>query len=232
MFGKKWKNRINVICPNCGRILKGATKEMIGDVGVCPKCKNEFVIEEQDKEKFKSSQNKPKNYSVWDWRLDETELKNQVDNYTTLKITKSYRGISVLIISSLLGISLLLSFFGIFAGPLTILWGMVIYSPLIFFVYRGHRWSIILLMILYTLDKGYLFWELNKDYLFRTGNLWPIFWWIIVMPYFWKALRVENERRKKVPLIKDSLESKFCHKCGGQLKSGSNFCSKCGEKVL
>jgi hypothetical protein len=32
-------------CPQCGRSLKGATKEMIGDTGICPKCKAEFTIE-------------------------------------------------------------------------------------------------------------------------------------------------------------------------------------------
>jgi hypothetical protein len=131
-----------------------------------------------------------KKKSCWSWRIDETELKNQVENYTTLKITQSYRGISILIISSFLGLSLLLSFFGTFADPATILWGIVIYLPIIFFVYRGHRWAIILLMALYTFEKGYLF------VLENGKNIWPIFWWIIIMPYFWKALRVENERRK------------------------------------
>ena len=29
----------------CGRSLKGATQAMIGDTGVCPKCRTEFVIE-------------------------------------------------------------------------------------------------------------------------------------------------------------------------------------------
>lgn len=142
-----------------------------------------------------------KKKSCWSWRTDETELKNQVENYTTLKITKSYKGIAVLIISVLLGLSLLLSFFGTVADPITILCGIALYSPVIFFVYRGHRWAIILLMILYTLDKGYLFYEL------RGNNVMPIFWWLIVMPYFWKALRVENERRKASLEMEGSLHS-------------------------
>ena len=37
--------RLVVHCPECGRSLKGATKDMIGDTGVCPKCKAEFTIE-------------------------------------------------------------------------------------------------------------------------------------------------------------------------------------------
>jgi hypothetical protein len=37
--------KIKVRCPECKKSLKGATDEMIGDIGVCPKCKVEFVIE-------------------------------------------------------------------------------------------------------------------------------------------------------------------------------------------
>lgn len=40
-------NKLQVNCPKCGRLLKGATREMIGDIGVCPKCKVEFVIEQE-----------------------------------------------------------------------------------------------------------------------------------------------------------------------------------------
>ena len=39
--------KIKVNCPQCGRKLKGAMREMIGDIGVCPKCKVEFVIEQE-----------------------------------------------------------------------------------------------------------------------------------------------------------------------------------------
>jgi hypothetical protein len=37
--------KLIIHCPQCGRSLKGATKDMIGDTGVCPKCKAEFMIE-------------------------------------------------------------------------------------------------------------------------------------------------------------------------------------------
>lgn len=39
--------KIKVICPFCGRSLKGATEEMIGDIGICPKCRGEFKIERE-----------------------------------------------------------------------------------------------------------------------------------------------------------------------------------------
>lgn len=42
------KNKKLIIhCPQCYRLLKGATKDMIGDTGVCQKCKAEFTIEQK-----------------------------------------------------------------------------------------------------------------------------------------------------------------------------------------
>jgi len=40
--------RLKVVCPHCGANLHGATDEMIGDVGVCRKCRQEFTIERPD----------------------------------------------------------------------------------------------------------------------------------------------------------------------------------------
>lgn len=167
-------------------------EEIQDDAIKCKFC-GEFLSQKQ---LFERTADKNKK-GWWSWRIDETELKSQVENYTALKVTQSYKGISVLIILSLLGLSLLLSFFSTFADTATIFWSIVIYSPILFFVYIGHRWAIILLMILYTLEKTYLFYELGGN------NIMPIIWWIIVMPYFWKALRVENERRKISLVMKE-----------------------------
>jgi len=38
------QNRLKVVCPSCSRVLRGATREMVGDIGVCPKCRTEFTI--------------------------------------------------------------------------------------------------------------------------------------------------------------------------------------------
>lgn len=37
--------RFKVNCPSCGRRLRGATTDMLGDVGVCPHCRTEFTIQ-------------------------------------------------------------------------------------------------------------------------------------------------------------------------------------------
>jgi len=39
--------KIPIICPQCHKRLFGATKDMVGETGICPKCKAEFIIEEK-----------------------------------------------------------------------------------------------------------------------------------------------------------------------------------------
>jgi hypothetical protein len=36
--------KLKIDCPTCGKVLRGATSDMLGDVGVCPVCKAEFRI--------------------------------------------------------------------------------------------------------------------------------------------------------------------------------------------
>ena len=175
---------------------------------------------------YKMEQEKQRKENTW-WGIEGAELKKQVENYQNLKITESYRGISVLIISALLGLSLLLSFLGVYVDPITMLYGIIIYAPIIFFVYKGHRWAINALMIFWTYEKFYQIYETGGN-----GWIWPILWWLIVTPYFWKTLKVENERRKLAPALKDMLDSAFCHKCGKDLELSSKFCSKCGARVV
>lgn len=38
-------SKLSIRCPNCNRKLKGATEDMVGETGVCTKCKTEFKIE-------------------------------------------------------------------------------------------------------------------------------------------------------------------------------------------
>ena len=53
----KDKNKKLIIhCPKCGRSLKGAKKDMVGDTGVCLKCKEEFTIEGNNNSISKDSQ--------------------------------------------------------------------------------------------------------------------------------------------------------------------------------
>ena len=44
-FIKTKNEELYICCPKCKRNLEGVTENMIGDIGVCPKCKTEFEIE-------------------------------------------------------------------------------------------------------------------------------------------------------------------------------------------
>lgn len=56
-FNDESSDNLRVNCPQCRRLLKGATKNMIGDTGVCPKCKAEFTIVQEDSPKNDGSHN-------------------------------------------------------------------------------------------------------------------------------------------------------------------------------
>lgn len=58
--GTRQLRQLKITCPKCGRHLKGATTDMIGDIGVCPKCKAEFVIEQKDGHKKETEQREDK----------------------------------------------------------------------------------------------------------------------------------------------------------------------------
>lgn len=164
----------------------------------------------------------------WSWKITSEELKEQVENYNTLKITQSYRGVSVLIVGALLLFSLLLSFFGVYADVTSMIYGMLIYVPILFFVYRGHRWAIILLMILWTYEKGYtLFLSVQSG----GGGIGSVIWWLIVTPYIYNALVVENAHRKiaRVAIKADTI---FCSKCGTKQVTDAKFCTECGAGLI
>src|SRR4051812_22356053 len=92
---------------------------------------------------------------TWSWNISEADLQNQADNYNTLGITESYRGIAVLIYSALLTLWCVLGYFGILISLSDALYSLILYIPILYFVYRGRRWAMVLLMILWTIEKCY-----------------------------------------------------------------------------
>lgn len=158
--------------------------------------------------------------NIFSWKMSDEELQNQVDNYDTLKITESYKGISTIILLAILALSLILGFFNVIPVE-DVLYSLIIYIPIIFFVYRGHRWAIISIMILWTIEKAIT--------LFAGGSVLSIFWWAIVIPYFYKALKVENERKKIEKISSNKIY--FCENCGNKIKKGTKFCTNCGKKI-
>jgi hypothetical protein len=166
--------------------------------------------------------------SSWSWNIEPDELKNQIDNYDKLKISESYKGISVLLVGGLLILSLILGYFEIVSIS-DVVYSLFIYIPVLFFVYKGHRWAIISLLVLWTIEKVFTLYMSVEN----GGGVWgSIIWWLIVTPYIYRALLVENEKCKNKKNKSDIIsEGSFCSKCGEKLKDEAKFCGRCGNKI-
>ncbi len=127
--------------------------------------------------------------SLFSWKISDAEMKNQVENYKNLKITESYRGISTLLIIGSIVLTLILAVFHVVVFSDAI-FGLIIYLPIAFFVWKGHRWAMIAIMILWTFEKGY------QIYSGVSTPIVPIIWWALFMGYFVNSFKVELARRK------------------------------------
>ena len=127
--------------------------------------------------------------------MTPTEIAEQVEGYSSLGVTKSYRKISALLLllsvalTTLIGTSLLkLTWSGIATSD-------VVYASLAIFCFRGHRWAFVLSMILWTFEKGAGLASLSS--IGGSGIvIGSVIWWGLYTGTFWKALIVERERRR------------------------------------
>ena len=115
------------------------------------------------------------------------ELEDQVKNYNNLGVAKSYRKQAAIVILLVIGLSILL---GSEESAKYVVYESLLYIPLAYFVFKGHRWAMFVVFILLTLN-----------YLFRIAevgfSLSMVFYWgIIGIPLF-RAIQVENRRRVK-----------------------------------
>lgn len=149
--------------------------------------------------------NKKKPTSSWGflqwWKINPEELKREVDNYQTLKITQSSRGIGFLYLLFVAVVNPLFNYF----AKLDYFWvDGLIFLILGLFVLRGSRWAMVLAMVVWTFEKGDLIYDGimgNHSYgtitLTNGGNYVISFlWWALYMQVLYKAFRVECLRRK------------------------------------
>ena len=128
--------------------------------------------------------------SIFSWKISEEEMKNQVENYQNLKITQSYRGISSLLVIGSMILTVVLAKLGVVSYDAV--YGSIIYVPLAYFIYKGHKWALIVIMILWTLEKGYQLYAAAGV----SSPIVPIIWWAIFMGYFVNSFKVELARKK------------------------------------
>ena len=163
---------------------------------------------------------------MWHRGVPLDKLKQQLREYKTLKITQSYRGQVVLIMSALLAYSLVLGYFGAFGSVKDVLISLVIYVPILIFIYRGHRWALIVLFVLWTIEK------LATLIIDPIGS---IIFYLLISVFIYRAYLVETERRKngleKSGDYGPEEGASFCSQCGEKLFGEANFCQSCGEGV-
>lgn len=128
--------------------------------------------------------------SIFSWKISEEDMKTQVENYDKLKITESYRGISALLILGSMILTAVLAKLDVVSFDAV--YGAIIYLPLAFFIWKGHRWAMIAMVVLWTVEKGYQVYESAGV----SSPIVPIIWWAIFMGYFVNAFRVEIARKK------------------------------------
>ncbi len=175
-------------CANCG-------SERKGDEKFCSNCGKPFV----DKQAEKPKSNKKPSYGILGaFHISEDDLNLQVEQHDSLPFSKTSRGIAVMTIIGLLIIGTLLGL--VLAGKNSanisfsdIFWSLVIYAPLLYFVYRGHLWAVVALGLWYTVDKFYTAFVLSPTHF----NIGTIIFWIIGIGPLWVAFKVEREYRKR-----------------------------------
>lgn len=147
--------------------------------------------------------NKPEEGSsrfLW-WRIGEDELREQVEGYDSLKFFESARGISVLFI--LLAILVTVIFVLVGYASTDAYFDVIIFAILGFFIALGHRWAMLVMMGVWTLEKAYpVIIAIQTDT--NTGTVViQFFWWAFYMHTFYLAFKVEQNRlrnKKAVPL--------------------------------
>jgi hypothetical protein len=124
--------------------------------------------------------------SVLNWKMSATELQKQVASYDTLKITESSRGKAALLVLFSAALTGLVAWFHLIS--IDAAFGIVIYVPLAWFIYRGHRWAMGAMMLLWTLEKG-------AQILGGRSPVSIIIWWLLFVGSFYQAYQVEQARR-------------------------------------
>lgn len=146
--------------------------------------------------KKKSSTTRMLQWILW-WQVDQDELRKQVDEYQTLKVWRSARGFSLLLlIFPAVIIPIGIIFFNLL--PTAAFVSIFICLLLGNFIYRGHQWAMIGAMLFWSWDKGWQIYEKLQSGS-NLGSIWfGLIWWGLYMNAFYYAFRVERLRNEEL----------------------------------
>lgn len=184
-------------CQSCGaKMVKVSDNTKVEDVKEQqPNNEDKKIVENTSNSTNAKKKSSYTHWLLW-WILDKNELEKQVKEYKTLGIWHSARKISALLLlfSSIITIGMV-AFFNYDSSSLIDVAMMLV---LAFFIYRGHRWAMILAMLYWTYAKFYgLYTSYSSGSTVHTNGIVVIIWWATYMHAFWEAFKVEQLKRKE-----------------------------------
>jgi hypothetical protein len=132
------------------------------------------------------------NWLLW-WRIDENDLAYQVAQYGELTFWESMRCISVAFLVISIVITVAFIAFGAPGFDVSAYFDVALFALLALFIYFGHRWAMVVAMVVWTLEKVLL---IVTEPAFIVAQ---ILWWAAYMHAFYFAFRVEQRRHRKQP---------------------------------
>jgi hypothetical protein len=140
---------------------------------------------------------------LW-WRIDPSDLDEQVTHYKSLSFYKSARGQSAICLLLSVVLTVVLEAMSKSVNQSAFV-DAAVFLILALFVFLGHRWALMTAMVAWTLEKGfYIFAAIGaaqtaatQNSGLGTGIVIQLFWWCIYMHVFYLAFRVEREKRRR-----------------------------------
>ncbi len=180
-------------CSSCGKSNpenSNFCKHCGSKIGKVAEPAQESKTEENHSKKIdKSSSTKKKNsylsWLLW-WQVDQDEVDKQVREYDDLDIWHAARKVSalLLIFSAVLTIALVF----LFNWESSSLVDAVLMLFVAFFVYRGHKWAMVVAMIYWTFSKVYfLYSAYSSPSASQTNPIVSLIWWATYMHAFYEA---------------------------------------------
>jgi uncharacterized membrane protein len=140
---------------------------------------------------------KPRSKAQWIlwWRVDQEEIRDQVDKYDTMGWFESARKLSVMCLLLSLAVTIVMTALGVTA-PTAYIDG-ALFAILAAFIFRGRRWAMIAAMALWTFEKlATAIAGLGTIKVTGFSAVFSLLWWAAYMHAFYLAFRVEQARRK------------------------------------
>lgn len=228
-------NKESKFCASCGFKIKNQPPviENIQEI------KNTNHLKKEQKNKILTKEEKLEKENA----ENKADMSRQVNEYDTLSITQSVRGRTVLFMGGVFIISLILGIFGILVKPLDVVIEAVIYIPILLFIFYGHRWASVVLMVLWTIDKIYMLITATDYIKPNIGLLLSTFaFWAYVINLSLKNIEIENLRIKNKEFLeegnsfvyeKDLVNPKdyFCSSCNIHYSSENEVCPQCNNEA-